>query len=324
MELQWRAPTDGDLDAWVEALAAIEAFDRTGEVLGRQDLEEQLGLSYVDRERDARLGWCDGTIVAWGVVWSLPSPDQRRVLLDGAVVPSARGHGVGARLVELQMARGREIAAAGNPASPAWLELSASEADATRAELFRARGFSPHRYYFEMRRALTDVPAVRPTRTDIELRPFDFAIDEAVRATHNEAFHDHFASSELDAETWHLWVTGHHNFRADCSFVAVDGETIVGYALNSIHPDDWPGLGFKEGWTHQLGVLRPWRSRGVATALLHATADAFGREGLDYAALDVDADSPTGALALYEGQGYRRDKTRVAWSFDLPECSRPD
>ena len=64
-------------------------------------------------------------------------------------------------------------------------------------------------------------------------------------------------------------------------------------------------------------MLRPWRGRGVAKSLLGATAAAFAREGLDFAALDVDAENPSGALALYEGQGYSRDKTRVAWSYSL-------
>ena len=321
MKVEWRGPREGDLDAWVGALRAVEAVDRTGEVLGRADLEEQLGLSYVDPELDARLAWCDGEVVGWGVVWSIPSPTQRRVMLDGAVVPAFRGRGIGTELVEWQMARGREVADVRDRTTPGWLELAASEQDDARIALFRHFGFNPLRYYFEMRRRLHEVPIFEPLAGSgdraLVVREFDQLLDEPVRAAHNDAFRDHFASSEFDVETWQRWVTGHHNFRADCSFVATIGEEIVGYALNALHPDDWPSLGFKEGWTHQLGVRRPFRGRGIARILLNATASAFALEGLDYAALDVDAENPSGALALYETQGYRRDKTRVAWSYAL-------
>ena len=317
MHVEWRGPDEGDLDAWVDALHAIEAVDRTGEVLGRQDLEDQIGLSYFDAARDARLGWSDGRVVAWGTVLCLPGGHQRRVLLDGSVIPDARGVGVGMELVAWQSERGTEVAAEQRSTGRAWLELSASEADTSRIELFQSFGFAPLRYYHEMRRPLG--PTVMPVALSDGLRitGYDSAHDEAAREAHNEAFRDHFAASELDVETWTSWVTGHHDFRADCSYLVFAGDEIAGYVLNSIHPDDFDALGFSEGWTHQLGVRRPWRGQGIATALLSATAGAFAVEGLEYAALDVDAENPTGALGLYEAQGYRTSKTRVAWALPV-------
>ncbi len=325
MDVEWTGARDEDLDAWVEAFARIEAVDRTGEVLGRVDLEDELGLSYVDPGADVRLGWRDGAVVAWGTVVCIPNAHQRRVHIAGAVVPDCRGQGIGSELVAWLVARGAEVAVAQPTDAPGWLELGASQGDEARERLFGAFGFAPLRYYFEMRRPLAEVAgSPRSLPEPLRIVPYDFAYDDAVRDAHNEAFRDHFAATEFDAETWHGWITGGHGFRADCSYLVFDGDEIAGYVLNSIHPDDWPGLGFTEGWTHQLGVRRPWRSRGIAGALLGLSAQAFAGVGLDYAALDVDADNPTGALGLYESHGYRRDKTRVAWSFDLPERSEPD
>ncbi len=95
------------------------------------------------------------------------------------------------------------------------------------------------------------------------------------------------------------------------------GDEIAGYSLTGTYPDEWDGLGFSEGWIQQLGVRRPWRGRGLAKALLQASSAAFATAGLEYAALDVDADSPTGAAQLYEGLGFRPTKTRVAWSLTV-------
>ena len=318
MEVQWTGASDDVLDAWVDALAEIEAVDRTGETLLRADLEDELALSYVDAETDVRLGWDDGRIVAWGSAVCIPNAHQRRVQVAGAVVPAHRNEGIGTELVAWLVARGAEVAAAQPTAAPGWLELSATDGDVARESLFAAYGFTRLRYYFEMRRALgAVVPPARSVDPPLRVVPYDPARDGATRDAHNEAFRDHFAANELDAETWARWITGGHGFRPDCSFLVLDGDEIAGYVLNSVHPDDWPGLGFTEGWTHQLGVRRPWRGRGVATVLLDLSAAAFASEGLDFATLDVDAENPTGALGLYESQGYHRDKTRVAWSLPV-------
>jgi ribosomal protein S18 acetylase RimI-like enzyme len=314
MAVRWTGASDSVLDAWVLALAEIEAVDRSGEVIGRAELEEELGLSYVDPALDVRLGWDGPRVVAWGSVLCIPSAHQRRVLLDGAVVPDRRRCGLGTELLAWQVGRGADVVAARGRDCPAWLEVSASVGDTGREALFGVGGFAPLRYYLEMRRPLRGIIDADLPEVPVRIRPYDRAVDDLVRVAHNEAFRDHFAASELDDETWRTWVTDEHHFRPDCSFIAFDGEEVAGYAINAVHPDDWPGLGFTEGWTHHLGVRRPWRGNGVARSLLRATAAAFAREGLDYAALDVDAENPTGALALYEAEGYRREKTRVAWS----------
>jgi mycothiol synthase len=314
MQVRWTGASESDLDAWVVALGEIEAVDRSGETLGRVDLEDELALSYVDAEADVRLGWDGDRIVAWGTVVCVPNAHQRRVQITGSVVPDRRGEGIGTELVTWLIERGTAVADTQPTDAAGWLELGATEGDRARESLFEAFGFSPLRYYFEMRRPLAGlVPSTRTLPPPLRIEPYDFAYDEAARAAHNEAFRDHFAAIEMDRETWERWVTGGQGFRADCSFLVFDGDEIAGYTLNSVHPDDWPGLGFTEGWTHQLGVRRPWRNRGVATVLLDRGAAAFAREGLDFATLDVDAENPTGALGLYESHGYARDKTRVAW-----------
>jgi mycothiol synthase len=318
MQVEWRGVSDADLDAWVVALAEIEAFDRTGETLTRADLEDEIGLSYVDPDLDVRLGWLDGEVVAWGTIVCIPNSHQRRVQIGGSVVPDRRGQGIGTELLTWLVARGNEVARAQPTDAAGWLEVGATDGDHAREDLFVAFGFERLRYYFEMRRPLGGLtPSPRSVAPPLRVVPYDVAYDGAARDAHNEAFRDHFAGNELDVETWGRWVTGGHGFRPDCSYLVLDGEEVAGYVLNSIHPDDWPGLGFTEGWTHQLGVRRPWRGRGVATVLLDLSAAAFAAEGLDFATLDVDAENPTGALGLYESQGYHRDKTRVAWSLPV-------
>jgi ribosomal protein S18 acetylase RimI-like enzyme len=82
-------------------------------------------------------------------------------------------------------------------------------------------------------------------------------------------------------------------------FLAVEGEEVVGISLCvSGLPGDPTGA-----YVYDLGVRPAWRRRGVALALLHHTFDEFRRRGFAAAELDVDSESLTGALRVYERAG---------------------
>jgi mycothiol synthase len=59
------------------------------------------------------------------------------------------------------------------------------------------------------------------------------------------------------------------------------------------------------GWVDVLGVLAPWRGRGIAGALLRRSFATFAGRGLRQVLLSVDAENPTGATRLYERVGMR-------------------
>ena len=82
--------------------------------------------------------------------------------------------------------------------------------------------------------------------------------------------------------------------------------------LASVNEGDWPGQGFSSSYIDLVGVTRAWRKRGIAPALLAKTLSAVAAEGLDKAVLDVDSDSPTGALGLYTGLGFEESNRSVA------------
>jgi ribosomal protein S18 acetylase RimI-like enzyme len=76
--------------------------------------------------------------------------------------------------------------------------------------------------------------------------------------------------------------------------------------MNHIFAEENERLGIKVGWLEQVSVRRPWRRRGVGAAIIAASLRAFQDRGLDEASLGVDAENPTGALALYERLGFSR------------------
>jgi ribosomal protein S18 acetylase RimI-like enzyme len=79
--------------------------------------------------------------------------------------------------------------------------------------------------------------------------------------------------------------------------LATDGDEAVG-ALSGVVWGD-------RGWVGELGVRKPWRGRGIASALLQRAFATFAARELPRVMLNVDAANPTGAVRLYERLGMR-------------------
>ena len=78
--------------------------------------------------------------------------------------------------------------------------------------------------------------------------------------------------------------------------LATDGDEAVG-ALSGVVWGD-------RGWVGELGVRKPWRGRGIASALLRRAFATFASRDLPRVMLNVDAANPTGAVRLYERAGH--------------------
>jgi ribosomal protein S18 acetylase RimI-like enzyme len=139
--------------------------------------------------------------------------------------------------------------------------------------------------------------------------------DEPARLVYNEAFADHWGSVPMDAETWRKQIVDNPGFRRGYSFVAIADGEVVGYASCEEYPEDWEAAGRSEAWIGGLGVLRPWRKRGIATALLARAMIAMSESGTDYAMIGVDSDSPSGAQHLYKSLGFTTKTTGVTWQL---------
>jgi len=58
-----------------------------------------------------------------------------------------------------------------------------------------------------------------------------------------------------------------------------------------------------------------WRGRGVASALVVRSLQAFEAAGLSHAALGVDGDNPTGAAHLYRSLGFEPHRRSVTYEI---------
>ncbi len=67
-----------------------------------------------------------------------------------------------------------------------------------------------------------------------------------------------------------------------------------------------------------IGVLEAARGRGVAKGLLHTIIADAATRGRNRVGLEVDADSSTGAQALYSSMGWKTKYITESWHRDVP------
>ncbi|MCC3283761.1 GNAT family N-acetyltransferase [Arthrobacter caoxuetaonis] len=313
--LSWRSITPADLDDWYALTRRIVAEDKPGWAEERADLEHVLSRSSDDPARDTIVGLDpDGVPRAFGGV--SVNPDSVRVAGFGGVDPQWRRRGIGTAVFRWQEARAKQRVQdrrGGQPVLRSYAEANNPSAVA----LLESAGARIVRYFTEMTRPLAgELPEV-PLPEGLSFVTFSEELSERFRLAHNEAFQDHWGSEPRDQESWTFTVS-HPQFRADWSFAVVEESSggIAAYQLASFDPESKEILGYTEGYTELLGVLRGWRGMRIAPAMLSEAMRRFRDSGMENAGLGVDTENPSGALKIYEQLGYRPVSRQVV--FDKP------
>jgi ribosomal protein S18 acetylase RimI-like enzyme len=249
----------------------------------------------------------DGSTVGFAkVYWRINDQGQRLYWQRGYLLAEWRRRGIGRAMLHYTQGRARAHAQANRLRGPSFVRGVAEDTALGRVALFESEGYRVERHYFFMgRTGLDRLPEAR-LPSGLELRP---ATPDDMRAIWNakeEAFRDHWGhvtKSEADYQCWlndpsltaSLW---------QIAWDAARGE-IAGVSLNSINEEDNRQYGFKRGWVNSLGVRRPWRRRGLARAILVSSLQRLNEHGMTEVVLGVDAETPTGALRLYESVGFK-------------------
>jgi mycothiol synthase len=220
-------------------------------------------------------------------VWDPASPGP--LSGSGVVHPSHRGRGIGTAILrwtqEASEARG----------TPGLRHDGVYVGDTAARALFETTGFSHVRNSYTMARPL---PAGSPPDppAGIDIRTFETGRDErTLYEVHEASFADHwdyvpqpytsFAATWYEPDDW----------RPELTYLAIAGEEVVGHTA---------ALEFATGgYIAAIGVLRAWRGRGIALAMLYRAFADLSSRGYSEVTLGVDATNPTGAIALYEKAG---------------------
>jgi mycothiol synthase len=282
-------------------LAANQQVDRTESVPSAQRLQGLLGMLGDQLATNTLVAIAeDGTLVAEALIIFPPGEGDQLALSDGTVHVAYRRQGLGSYLLQWLERRARQEFAASPFPNPPLLRTSCAGHQADCIALFEHNGFRAMRYSYQMRRSLAEPVQAQPLPAGLSWIQWRPELDLHMMNAFNTAFSGHWGLQTMNATAWQEFFTGVPQFRGDLTYLAMDGDSIVGFCVNwVVGPED-----AREGWIEAIGVIPSWRGRGVASALLVKSLQLFQAEGLPRAALDVDAENPTGALRLYEKHGF--------------------
>jgi GNAT superfamily N-acetyltransferase len=275
-------------------------------------IENRWRVPGFDPGRDIRLVFAPGgQLAGWIVVWALAVPPVHP-WIEGRVDPDFEGMGVGSWLLAWAEQRAsqelRDL-----PPDVRFAPWTSMLRDAEKAcLLLESRGFRRIRSSYAMHIEMQAPPSGPVWPEGITVRTYDPERDlEAVYRADNESFRDHFGHVEepyeQGLERFKQIYTGYEGFDPSLWFLAMDGDEVAGISLCLPGSYEDPEC----GWVDTLAVRRPWRKRGVATALLCASMHAFKAEGLQHAVLGVDTENLSGALRVYERVGFKPIKRYI-------------
>jgi ribosomal protein S18 acetylase RimI-like enzyme len=283
-----RRPTEADAPAVVALMAAYDTAQGMEPDVELSDLLDE--WRELDLSRDAWLWEEDGAPIAFASIRG----HGEKWHLDGYVHPEHRGRGLGAEILRL----GEERALEGGGVR---VQSGTLHADAAARALFERQGYAFVRAFLRMGIELPDeVPEPSLAGGLHVVVPDD---DAEVHAAVQEAFADHWDHQPRDLSAF---LERHEGVDRSLWRGVRDGDRLVAVAVNELR--------FGAGWVGRLGTLREWRGRGIASALLQASFAEFRRRGETFAQLGVDAESPTGAVRVYERAGMH-----VVWRADVFE-----
>ncbi|HEY1672211.1 MAG TPA: GNAT family N-acetyltransferase [Streptosporangiaceae bacterium] len=290
---QLRAPVPGDLGGVADVLVADELLHAGQIVLGAEYIADEWSRPVFDPATDAWVVADSGEMI---VGYAQATREEPAVVDSwGVVHPAHRGRGVGSALVTMIEQRASQQLA-GLPSGRVRHSIFAG--DDAAAAIMRARGMRPVRHFWHMLIDLTTPLDQGPAPDGVEITGIEPASQlRVVHAIIEEAFADHWGHHAEPFDRWAEEHTGSPAYDPALWLLATAQGQPAG-ALTGHVADD-------RGWVDYLGVLPPWRGRGLGAALLHRSFATFARRGVRRVILNVDAENATGATALYERAGMR-------------------
>ncbi len=302
-----RPAIETDLEAVVEFLN-LTSIALLGDIeFSVQEYRREWGTPGFDLSTDSLLIISPSEeIVGYQEVWDIFVPSIR-VNIWGRVHPDHEGLGIGTYLITWAEQRAREVSERAPDGARFSVHSFVSYVNEKSLLQHRAAGFVATRFSLRMVIELNGPPQRPHFPSGVTVRKMRTGEEHAVIYAVRDSFKDHFGYVDMPFEEelklWEHFMKNDPNYDPTLWFLAEAESEIVGMSLC------WPRTTEDKqmGWVDTLGVVRPWRRRGIALALLHHSFGELYQRGAKRVGLGVDGMSLTGATRLYEKAGMHSD-----------------
>lgn len=318
--LRLRGPNgQADYRPIADVYAAASLADGLDESVTEADIANFIeNPVFKDPSEDVVLAEINGQIVAYGWIGHRVEASGDEIHLHrGYVHPAWRRRGLGRALLGHAIRRAEARRLSPDDAVPRLLQTFQLESEIGGHALVKGAGYQAVRYAFKMRRSLTTPIPRHALPGGVEVRPALPEHRRRIWEAEREAFQDHWGYSPWPEEAYDGFLAFPH-YDLGLWQVAWAGDQIAGSVLSYINEAENETYGRRRGYTEDISVRRPWRRRGIASALISRSLEALRVRGMTEAALGVDAENRTGALRVYERLGFAVDKQWTFYRRPLP------
>jgi len=238
--------------------------------------------------------------------------DKRGFVRSLTVFPQFRGRGIAKKLVAKAL---ESLKDRGMKVAESWAQTDRKSC----MHIYERLGFRQVRAIDIMKRALDDIPCGIGENAETAMRQMSTKDEDMqlLNMLDNESFKEHPNFRPRTVEETKYSVLDMPWYGEQNIFFAMVGNEPVGFVNAGIDVGLNREKNLKYGWILDIGVLKPYRRKGIGARLMVHAMQVLKEKEMTEALLYVDETNPTKATKLYEKVGFKVAMKSIIYELAL-------
>ena len=240
--------------------------------------------------------------------------DKRGFVRSLTVFPQFRGRGIAKKLVGKAL---ESLKDRGMKAAESWAQTDRKMC----MHIYESFGFKQVRAIDLMKRTLDNIPCGIGENAEATMRQMSTRDEDMqlLNMLDNEAFKEHPNFRPRTVEETKYAVLDMPWYEEQNIFFAMVENEPAGFVNAGIDVGLNREKNLKYGWVLDIGVLKPYRRKGVGAHLMVHAMHVLRDKGMADALLYVDETNPTKAIKLYEKVGFKVARKSIIYELALAQ-----